>query len=191
MLWFKRISTSCLQETLVKLLEGKPSCYAKEIQQLHKKHQRHFSKWMLQLQWVSSFPWSRVLIILYIIIPKWTPPGCRLGFSVLVYGLGSKKKLLEDFRLSHLSQEIHLVVNGFFPSITLKSVSMQKLLWGFFLFCFVCQDVSINLLLLQILNALTSEVLEHQGSFRTPSDQIQYIAETLKDSKCVQNSVSI
>uniref|UniRef100_A0AAQ4R7R2 Origin recognition complex subunit 2 n=1 Tax=Gasterosteus aculeatus aculeatus TaxID=481459 RepID=A0AAQ4R7R2_GASAC len=117
------------RETLVQLLEGKPSCCSEEIQQLHSKHQKHFSKWMLQLQ---------------------------LGFSVLVYGLGSKKSLLEDFRLSHLAQEIHLVVNGFFPSITLKS----------------------------ILNALTCEVLEHQGSFRTPSDQIQYIAETFKDREC-------
>ncbi|XP_044074935.1 origin recognition complex subunit 2 isoform X2 [Siniperca chuatsi] len=115
------------RETLVQLLEGKPSCYSKEIQQLHNKHRKHFSKWMLQLQ---------------------------LGFSVLVYGLGSKKALLEDFRMSHLAQEIHLVVNGFFPSITLKS----------------------------ILNALTCEVLEHQGSFRAPSDQIQYITQTLKDS---------
>ncbi|XP_039671590.1 origin recognition complex subunit 2 isoform X2 [Perca fluviatilis] len=115
------------RETLVQLLEGKLSCCSKEIQQLHNKHRKHFSKWMLQLQ---------------------------LGFSVLVYGLGSKKSLLEDFRVSHLAQEIHLVVNGFFPSITLKS----------------------------ILNALTCEVLEHQGSFRTPSDQIQYIAQTLKDS---------
>lgn len=114
------------RETLVQLLEGKPSCCSKEIQELHNKHRKHFSKWMLQLQ---------------------------LGFSVLVYGLGSKKSLLEDFRVSHLAQEIHLVVNGFFPSITLKS----------------------------ILNALTCEVLQHQGSFRTPSDQIQYIAQTLKD----------
>ncbi|TNN48207.1 Origin recognition complex subunit 2 [Liparis tanakae] len=115
------------RETLVQLLEGKPSCCSEEIQQLHSKHRQHFSKWMLQLQ---------------------------LGFSVLVYGLGSKKSLLEDFRVSHLAEEIHLVVNGFFPSITLKS----------------------------ILNALTCEVLEHQGSFRTPSDQIQYVAQTLKDS---------
>ncbi|XP_059200685.1 origin recognition complex subunit 2 [Centropristis striata] len=114
------------RETLVQLLGGKPSCCSKEIQQLHNKHRKHFSKWMLQLQ---------------------------LGFSVLVYGLGSKKSLLEDFRVSHLDQEVHLVVNGFFPSITLKS----------------------------ILNALTCEVLEHQGSFRTPSDQIQFIAQTLKD----------
>lgn len=51
---------------------------------------------------------------------------CRLGFSVLVYGLGSKKALLEDFRTSHLAHEIHLVVNGFFPSITLKTVGVQS-----------------------------------------------------------------
>ncbi|XP_047224434.1 origin recognition complex subunit 2 isoform X3 [Girardinichthys multiradiatus] len=115
------------RETLAHLLEGKPACYSKEIQELHNKHRKHFTKWMLQLQ---------------------------LGFSVLVYGLGSKKALLEDFRVSHLSQEIHLVINGFFPSITLKT----------------------------ILNALTCEVLEHQGTFRTPSDQIHFIAQTLKDS---------
>uniref|UniRef100_A0A8C5BZK9 Origin recognition complex subunit 2 n=1 Tax=Gadus morhua TaxID=8049 RepID=A0A8C5BZK9_GADMO len=64
------------------------------------------------------------------------------------------KALLEDFRLSQLSQELHLVVNGFFPSITLKS----------------------------ILNAVTSEALDHQGTFRNPSDQIDYISQTLKDS---------
>lgn len=104
---------------------------------------------------------------------------------MLVYGLGSKKHLLEDFRVSHLSQEIHLVINGFFPSITLKSVSMQRLMLVWI------KDVFIRLLLLQILNALTCEVLEHQGSFRTPSDQIQYIAQTLKDSTCVLVSVSI
>ncbi|XP_029310163.1 origin recognition complex subunit 2 isoform X2 [Cottoperca gobio] len=124
----ERLQTPKLdRETLVQLLGEKPSCCSKEIQQLYIKHRKHFSKWMLQLQ---------------------------LGFSVLVYGLGSKKSLLEDFRVSHLAQEIHLVVNGFFPSITLKS----------------------------ILNALTCEALEHQGSFRTPSDQIEYIAQTLKDS---------
>lgn len=124
----ERLNTPKLdRETLIRLLEGKASCYEKEIQELHNKHCKHFSKWMLQLQ---------------------------LGFSVLVYGLGSKKALLEDFRVSQLSQEIHLVINGFFPSITLKS----------------------------ILNCLTNDVLEHQGSFRTPADQIQFISQTLKDS---------
>lgn len=124
----QRLNTPKLdRETLIRLLEGKASCYAKEIQELHNKHCKHFSKWMLQL---------------------------KLGFSVLVYGLGSKKALLEDFRVSQLSQEVHLVINGFFPSITLKS----------------------------ILNSLTSDVLEHQGSFRTPADQIQFISQTLKDT---------
>ena len=46
------------------------------------------------------------------------------------------------------------------------------------------------MLSLQILNALTCEVLEHQGSFRTPSDQIQHITQTLKDSECVYQSVN-
>ncbi|KAK0134530.1 Origin recognition complex subunit 2 [Merluccius polli] len=124
----QRLQTPKLdRETLFRLLQDKPSCYSAEIQRIHTKHQKHFSKWMLQLQ---------------------------LGFNVVVYGLGSKKALLEAFRLSQLSQELHLVVNGFFPSITLKS----------------------------ILNALTAEALDHQGTFRNPSDQIEYISQTLKDS---------
>ncbi|XP_053738953.1 origin recognition complex subunit 2 [Synchiropus splendidus] len=124
----ERLNTPKLdREKLIQLLEGKPSCFSKDIQLLNSKHRKHFNKWMLQLQ---------------------------LGFSVLLYGLGSKKSLLEDFRTTHLSEEIHLVVNGFFPSITLKS----------------------------ILNSLTSEALDHQGSFRTPSDQIQFISQTLKTS---------
>ncbi|CAN9503266.1 unnamed protein product [Ophioblennius macclurei] len=124
----QRLNTPKLdREKLIQLLEGKPSCYSKEIQELHNCHRKNFSKWMLQL---------------------------GLGFSVLVYGLGSKKALLEDFRVSYLSRKIHMVVNGFFPSITLKS----------------------------ILNSLTCEVLEHEGSFRTPSDQIQFIIQTFKES---------
>lgn len=39
-----------LQETLLRLLDGKPSCYTHEITQLNKKHEKNFSKWMLQLQ---------------------------------------------------------------------------------------------------------------------------------------------
>ncbi|XP_062869150.1 origin recognition complex subunit 2 [Trichomycterus rosablanca] len=113
------------RETLIRLLDGKPSCYAEEISQLNKKHEKYFSKWMLQLQ---------------------------MGFNILLYGLGSKKLLLEKFRTTMLSDSVHLVVNGFFPSITLKS----------------------------ILNAITGEMLEHDGSFRTPMDQIDFIVKSLK-----------
>uniref|UniRef100_A0A4W4HC10 Origin recognition complex subunit 2 n=1 Tax=Electrophorus electricus TaxID=8005 RepID=A0A4W4HC10_ELEEL len=114
------------RETLFRLLDGKPSCYGEEIDHLNKKHEKNFSKWMLQLQ---------------------------MGFNILLYGLGSKKHLLETFRTTMLSSCMHLVVNGFFPSITLKS----------------------------ILNAITSEVLEHDGSFRSPMDQIDFIVKTLKN----------
>uniref|UniRef100_A0AAY4AUX0 Origin recognition complex subunit 2 n=1 Tax=Denticeps clupeoides TaxID=299321 RepID=A0AAY4AUX0_9TELE len=82
------------RDTLLRLLDGKPSCYSSEIDRLNKTHEKHFSKWMLQLD---------------------------LGFNILLYGLGSKKNLLEKFRTSMLSDIVHLVVNGFFPSITLKS----------------------------------------------------------------------
>lgn len=40
----------------------------------------------------------------------------------------------------------------------------------------------------KILNALTFEILEHQGTFRTPSDQIQFITKTLKDRMFVSVS---
>lgn len=120
----------CVQETLVQLLEGKPSCYSKEIQQLHNKHRNHFSKWMLQLQWVFVFAFYLLLgqCNVWNVGRKPNLSLClwRLGFSVMLYGLGSKKALMEDFRVTQLAQEIHLVVNGFFPSITLKSVSMKN-----------------------------------------------------------------
>ena len=40
-------------------------------------------------------------------------------------------------------------------------------------------------ILLQILNSLTAEVLEHEGTFRNPDDQIQFIATSLKDGELV------
>ncbi|XP_036400591.1 origin recognition complex subunit 2 isoform X1 [Megalops cyprinoides] len=122
----QRLQTPRLdQETLFRLLDGKPSCYSEEISRLNKEHEKHFSRWMWQLQ---------------------------LGFSVLLYGLGSKRALLEQFRTSMLSDSAHLVINGFFPSITLKS----------------------------ILNSITGEVLEHEGNFRTPMDQMDFIVKTLR-----------
>jgi hypothetical protein len=46
-----------------------------------------------------------------------------LGFNIVVYGLGSKRDLLERFRTTMLQDSIHVVINGFFPGITVKSVS--------------------------------------------------------------------
>ncbi|XP_051529304.1 origin recognition complex subunit 2 isoform X2 [Myxocyprinus asiaticus] len=114
------------RETLLSLLSKNPSSFAEEIHQLNAKHEKNFNKWMLQL---------------------------HMGFNILIYGLGSKKLLLEKFRTSMLSDYDHLVVNGFFPSITLKS----------------------------ILNSITGDVLEHEGTFRNLTDQINFIVKTLKE----------
>nr|CAG4645719.1 EOG090X0AVI [Lynceus sp. MCZ IZ 141354] len=44
------------------------------------------------------------------------------SFNVLLYGLGSKKELIEKFHLQFLSEEDVIVVNGFFPSLTIKEI---------------------------------------------------------------------
>ena len=48
----------------------------------------------------------------------------RHGFNILLHGLGSKRKLLDEFRKQMLPNLCHIVVNGFFPSLTIKSVSI-------------------------------------------------------------------
>ena len=46
------------------------------------------------------------------------------GFNILLYGLGSKRNLIEDFRTTMLKDFSHVVVNGYFPSLTVKHVSI-------------------------------------------------------------------
>ncbi|XP_062907803.1 origin recognition complex subunit 2 [Mobula hypostoma] len=114
------------QETLVRLLRDDRLPFSTEVRQLNKGHKNFFLKWMLQT---------------------------RLGFSILLYGLGSKRELLEEFRSQMLEGTVHLVVNGFFPSITLKS----------------------------ILNSITEEVLQSEGSFRNPMDQLGFITRAFNE----------
>uniref|UniRef100_A0A8C4NFP5 Origin recognition complex subunit 2 n=1 Tax=Eptatretus burgeri TaxID=7764 RepID=A0A8C4NFP5_EPTBU len=60
---------------------------------------------------------SALLLLLYLYC------SCnRLGFNVLLYGLGSKRCLLDDFRLTALHDESHVVLDGSFPNVTLNSV---------------------------------------------------------------------
>ena len=47
------------------------------------------------------------------------------GYNLLLHGLGSKRHLLEDFRRTKLKDFSHVVVNGYFPSMTVKSVSVM------------------------------------------------------------------
>ncbi|XP_014254352.1 origin recognition complex subunit 2 isoform X2 [Cimex lectularius] len=67
------------------------------------------------------------------------------GYNVLVYGVGSKKTLLDLFRDLYLRDCLTIVVNGFFPGITVKPI----------LDC-----IAVNLLKINNLPALPHEVLE-------------------------------
>ncbi|KAK7118955.1 hypothetical protein R3I94_020964 [Phoxinus phoxinus] len=114
------------RETLLRLLSENTPRYAEEIQQLNAKHEKNFQQWMMQM---------------------------HMGFNIVIYGLGSKKLLLEKFCSSLLSDCDHVVVNGFFPSITLKA----------------------------ILNSITADVFQHEGSFRNPGDQVDFIVTALRE----------
>ncbi|NXL37253.1 ORC2 protein, partial [Glaucidium brasilianum] len=124
------------QQTLHDLLKKAPLAYAAEIKELNQQHERLFSKWMLQL---------------------------HLGFNIVLYGLGSKRDLLEKFRTSVLQESVHLVVNGYFPSITLRS----------------------------ILNSITEDVLNHIGTFRSPPDQLEFIIKRFKEDSSLELYVII
>ena len=54
----------------------------------------------------------------------------RNGFNILLYGLGSKRVLLDQFRTSKLSSHLQIVVNGYFPSLTIKNVSLVNFFNG-------------------------------------------------------------
>ncbi|KFV91679.1 Origin recognition complex subunit 2, partial [Fulmarus glacialis] len=124
------------QQTLHDLLKKAPLAYAAEIKELNEQHESLFSKWMLQL---------------------------HLGFNIVLYGLGSKRDLLEKFRTSALQGSVHLVVNGYFPSITVRS----------------------------ILNSITEEVLDHIGTFRSPLDQLEFIIKRFKEDSSLELYVLI
>ncbi|NXG48307.1 ORC2 protein, partial [Psilopogon haemacephalus] len=119
------------QQTLHDLLRKAPLAYADEIKTLNQQHENLFSKWMLQL---------------------------HLGFNIVLYGLGSKRDLLEKFRTAVLEDSVHLVVNGYFPSITIRSV----------------------------LNSITEEVLDHIGTFRSPPDQLEFIIKRFKEDSSLE-----
>ena len=73
------------------------------------------------------------------------------GFNVLLYGLGSKRTLLESFAKCHLSGVPHIVVNGYFPGLSVK----------------------------QLLRAITVDVLQHTGVFKSDNECCTFIASSL------------
>lgn len=53
--------------------------------------------------------------------PKWLFI-LKEGYSLLLHGLGSKRNILEKLHSTCLAHENVLVVNGYFPSLTIKDV---------------------------------------------------------------------
>lgn len=118
-------------KTLRNLLSKFVPSFSTEIGQLNQQHERLFDKWILQL---------------------------RLGFNIVLYGLGSKRDLLEKFRTTMLQDSIHVVINGFFPGISVKS----------------------------ILNSITEDVLSHMGTFQSVLDQRDWIMNRFKEDSSLE-----
>ncbi len=49
-------------------------------------------------------------------------PTLRSGFNILIHGVGSKKKLIEKFVLTHLENHYYIVVTGYHPNLNLKNL---------------------------------------------------------------------
>ncbi|XP_052822474.1 origin recognition complex subunit 2 isoform X2 [Octopus bimaculoides] len=113
-------------DDLQKLLKNVSGNHCKEYKQLFDKYPEYFDKWLFLLSY---------------------------GFNILVYGFGSKKSLLEKFFSKKLNGYDHVIVNGFFPSLSIK----------------------------HILDSITEEILNEEGTFKTLLDQCEFIKKSLED----------
>ncbi|KAI9309319.1 origin recognition complex subunit 2-domain-containing protein [Cunninghamella echinulata] len=84
------------------ILNSAPVKHEKEINTLVSHHEQHFPQWYFELQ---------------------------SGFNLLFYGYGSKRNLINKFTMAILNDGPVIVVNGFFPSVTIKDI-MLKILVG-------------------------------------------------------------
>lgn len=124
-----KLKTPRLSEADVKnLLSDSKLPYEAEVRELLEDHRVQFPKWLSLL---------------------------HQGFSIVTYGLGSKKSLIHDFHAQYLLDQDCVVVNGFFPSLTIKSV----------------------------LNTITDDILELDGSSASNVEQIEDIFNGLEDQQ--------
>lgn len=80
------------------ILENAPKKHEYEIQELSILHKQNFPQWYFELQ---------------------------SGFNLVFYGYGSKRNLLNEFAQSSLTNGPLIVVNGFFPSISIKDILLK------------------------------------------------------------------
>lgn len=82
-------------EVLRTILEDEPLKHSTKIEDLMNKSKKAFHKWFHLL---------------------------RQDFNIVLYGLGSKKSLLNEFHAEKLGSQDCVVINGFFPSLTMKHI---------------------------------------------------------------------
>ena len=120
-----QLGTSPLDQVAMKeIMESVPVQFNNDIQRLSLEAEALFPYWLFQF---SS------------------------GFNILLYGLGSKRKVIEDFCTSSLAGSCHIIVNGFFPGFTMK----------------------------HLLASMSSDLLHHTGSFKSYVEHCQFICHAL------------
>ncbi|XP_054718581.1 origin recognition complex subunit 2-like [Uloborus diversus] len=128
----KTLSNVKIEKTNIKelkeILESVPEYHKKEKDDFYKTYSVHFSKWKLLL---------------------------REGFNVLLYGLGSKQKILNYFMTEALTNSLCLVIYGFFPSLNVK----------------------------QMLSSITEDALNHEGKFSSIQDHLEFIKQYFSKNK--------
>ena len=108
---------------ITKLLSKMKTGYEREQAALISDHAQSFTQWYIYL---------------------------REGYNLVCYGVGSKRLLLIQFAKKMLKYDYHVVINGYFPNLTIKD----------------------------ILNNITQDLLGSSASFRSLHDQLNYIRNT-------------
>ena len=109
-------------------LQTAPQAFHEDFRTLYEEHLNLFSYWLFQMS---------------------------AGFNVILYGLGSKRELIDGFRNKKLADSTHLVVNGYFPGLTMK----------------------------QVLHTLSCDLLSQVGTFKNHSEHAKSICRALEENQ--------
>ncbi|XP_046402731.1 origin recognition complex subunit 2 isoform X2 [Ischnura elegans] len=91
-----RLKTPKISHSMLKdIIKSMESNHKREITKLNMEHEKYFRKWLFCM---------------------------RQGHSILLYGLGSKRNTLSSFHQQILSDCDVVVINGFFPSLSMKKI---------------------------------------------------------------------
>ncbi|CAH8852733.1 unnamed protein product [Trichobilharzia szidati] len=83
----------------------------------------------------------------------------REGFNILLYGIGSKRHIMQDFRKQYLSDANCIVIAGYNPSVNIR----------------------------QILNCICKEFLHTADNCRNPTEQVQLICDLFKKDEAAKS----